>query len=280
MDKKMPLMLEDIFKLCWQTESASLVTLDNLVILEFAGNVRFVYLCIVKQALKNITTRKYMRIILKTSPNSIPVPFDYQSKLVGCIQKWLGADNDYHGKISLYSFSWLQEGKLVGGSLSFPLGARLFVSFYDDDAVKDIIRSILGDPAMFCGMSVTDITLADMPDFAGRDLFFCGSPILIKRRMEDGSCKQFNYQDSEANELMTETLLTKMREVGLEEDKTLDIRFDTSYGKKKLKLVHYRSIGNKASLCPVIIHAKPATKQFAWEVGIGNSTGIGFGAIY
>lgn len=221
-----------------------------------------------------------MRIILKTSPNSHPVPFDYQSKLVGCMQKWLGTDNDYHGKISLYSFSWLQEGKSVNGSLSFPLGARFFISFYDDNAIKDIIRTILGDPTMFCGMSVTDINLADMPDFAERDLFFCGSPILIKRRMDDGRYKQYNYLDCEANELMKETLLTKMRKAGLEEDKTLDIRFDTSYGKKKLKLVHYRNIGNKVSLCPVIIHAKPATKRFAWEVGIGNSTGIGFGAIY
>jgi CRISPR/Cas system endoribonuclease Cas6 (RAMP superfamily) len=30
----------------------------------------------------------------------------------------------------------------------------------------------------------------------------------------------------------------------------------------------------------VIIEGKPETKLFAWDVGIGNSTGIGFGAIY
>lgn len=70
-----------------------------------------------------------------------------------------------------------------------------------------------------------------------------------------------------------------MREAGLEDD-TLDIRFDTSYNKKKLKLVRYHGIGNKASICPVIIKAKPETKLFAWNVGLGNSTGIGFGAIY
>ena len=71
-----------------------------------------------------------------------------------------------------------------------------------------------------------------------------------------------------------------MREAGLEEDETLDIKFDTSYNRKRFKLIHYRGIGNKANLCPVIIKAKPETKLFAWTVGIGNCTGIGFGAIY
>ena len=112
-----------------------------------------------------------------------------------------------------------------------------------------------------------------------RELFNCASPILIKRKLADGSIKQFNFSDAEANQYLKETLLSKMREAGLEDD-TLDIRFDTSYNKKKLKLVRYHGIGNKGSICPVIIKAKPETKLFAWNVGLGNSTGIGFGAIY
>ena len=71
-----------------------------------------------------------------------------------------------------------------------------------------------------------------------------------------------------------------MKEAGLEEDEKLDISFDLSYSKKKLKLVRYHGIGNKASLCPVVIKGKPETKQFIWNVGVGNCTGIGFGAIY
>lgn len=221
-----------------------------------------------------------MRIILKTSPNSHPVPFDYQAKLVGCVQKWIGPDNDYHGKISLYSFSWLQDGKATQDALSFPHGARFFITFHDSNVTKTIIRTILADPTMFCGMEVRDITLAEEPDFSKRSLFFCASPILLKRRMEDGSYRQFNYNDAEAGTIMRETLLNKMRTAGMEEDETLEINFDSTYQKKKLKLTHYHGIGNKASMCPVIINAKPETKRFAWEVGIGNSTGIGFGAIY
>ena len=60
----------------------------------------------------------------------------------------------------------------------------------------------------------------------------------------------------------------------------LDISFDLTYAKKKIKFINYRGIRNKANLCPVYIKGKPETKAFAWNVGIGNSTGIGFGSIY
>ena len=36
-----------------------------------------------------------MRILLKTSANTTPVPFDYQQKLVGTIHKWIG-NNSIH----------------------------------------------------------------------------------------------------------------------------------------------------------------------------------------
>lgn len=219
-----------------------------------------------------------MRIHLKTTPNTTPVPFNYQQKLVGTIHKWIG-NNTVHDRISLYSFSWLNGGKMINNALHFKNGATMFISFYDEHIVKQIIKTILADSEMFCGLKVTEVTIDDDPQFSNRELFYCASPIFIKRKMLDGDIKQFNFNDAEANQCLKETLLSKMREVGLEDD-TFDIRFDTSFSKKKLKLVHYHGIGNKANLCPVIINGKPETKLFAWNVGIGNCTGIGFGAIY
>lgn len=220
-----------------------------------------------------------MRINLTISSNTAPVPFDYQQKLVGTIHKWIG-ENEIHDKLSLYSFSWLRGGVKAGNSLSFPKGTSFFISFYDSDVVRQIICSIRDFPEMFCGMYVTDITIEDDPDLSSRSEFFCGSPIFIKRRLETGEIKQYVYDDERTGELMKETLVSKMRAAGLEEDTTLDIRFDTSYSGKKTKLVRYHGISNKASMCPVIINGKPETKLFAWNVGIGSCTGIGFGSIY
>ena len=219
-----------------------------------------------------------MRIHLKTTANTQPVPFNYQQKLVGTIHKWLG-NNSIHGAISLYSFSWLKGGRKEGDALRFANGASMFISFFDDNYIRKIARSILDDPEMFCGLVVTSITIEDSPMIDDRELFFCASPIFIKRNHTDGTINHYNFTDPQANQFLKETLLYKMKIAGLK-DETLDIRFDTSYSKKKLKLVRYHGIGNKASICPIIIKGKPATKLFAWNVGVGNSTGIGFGAIY
>ena len=219
-----------------------------------------------------------MRIHLKTTANTNPVPFDYQQKLVGTIHKWIG-NNTIHDKISLYSFSWLNGGRMINNALQFSNGASMFISFYDDNVIKRIVRTILNAPEMFCGLAVTDITFDDESQLSERELFMCASPIFIKRKLENGSIKQYTYSDEQANLYLKETLLSKMKEAGIEDD-SLDIRFDLSYKNKKTKLVRYHGIGNKANFCPVIIKAKPETKLFAWNVGLGNCTGIGFGAIY
>lgn len=219
-----------------------------------------------------------MRIHLKTTANTSPVPFNYQQKLVGTIHKWIG-NNSIHDNISLYSFSWLNGGRKADNALDFSNGASMFISFYDETIIKQIIKSILDEPEMFCGLTVTGITINANPAVEDRELFYCAGPIFIKRKLEEGAVRQYNFNDKEAGSLLKETLLSKMKEVGLEDD-TLEIEFDTSFRKKRLKLVRYHNIGNKASICPVIIKAKPETKLFAWNVGIGNCTGIGFGAIY
>jgi CRISPR-associated endoribonuclease Cas6 len=63
------------------------------------------------------------------------------------------------------------------------------------------------------------------------------------------------------------------------EDNGLSIKFDTDYPRASTKMLNYNGIKNRASWCPVFIEGEPETKLFAWNVGLGNSTGIGFGAI-
>lgn len=221
-----------------------------------------------------------MRLYLKTSPNLNSIPFNYQQKLVGTVHKWIGSENDVHDAISLYSFSWLHGAMVNNGKLEFPNGAKMFVSFYDEAMIRQIMRTILDDPLMFCGLRVVDVSIEDNPEIADRSLFYCGSPVFVKRKLSDGNIKQYTYNDEEVDRLLKETLVTKMRKANLPEDDSLDIRFDRSFPNKKTKLITYRGIGNKASMCPLIINGSPKTKQFAWNVGIGNNTGIGFGSIY
>ena len=221
-----------------------------------------------------------MRIHLKTTANENLVPFDYQNKIVGTLHKWLG-ENEEHNLMSLYSFSWLHGSVREQNGLNFPKGASWFISFYDDTKVKKIVSDILKEPEMFAGMRVIDVVIEETPDLSSRELFYLGSPIFIKRAtIPGGKIQYYTFDDVQSSELMKNTLIHKMEIAGLPFDETLDISFDLTYAKKKIKYINYRNIRNKANMCPVYIKGKPESKAFAWNVGIGNSTGIGFGSIY
>jgi CRISPR-associated endoribonuclease Cas6 len=217
-----------------------------------------------------------MRIHLSVSAPKNPLPFDHQHLLVGTIHKWLGW-NEEHGKVSLYSFSRLEGGKKIKTGLLFENGASFFFSSHHPDLIKKLIEGIQADRTMFNGLEVSEILMQEDPDFNGRELFFPGSPVFIKRKNED-RVDHILYNDPKAGLYLKETLLTKMKKAGLK-DETLEISFDTHYRKAGSKMVTYNGIKNKASWCPVLIKCKPETKLFAWNVGLGNSTGIGFGAI-
>ena len=57
------------------------------------------------------------------------------------------------------------------------------------------------------------------------------------------------------------------------------MRFDENYSNPKIKGTFYKKHKKKGSICPVIIEVSPESIAFAWNVGIGNNTGMGFGAL-
>ena len=217
-----------------------------------------------------------MRIHLKITTAGELIPFDHQPLLTGTIHKWLGW-NEEHGEISLYSFSQLLGGKASPNGLRFERGTSFFFSTYNSDLIKKLISGIQADPTLFHGLKVHEIIIQEDPDLSDRELFFVASPIFIKRRNGE-KVDHIIYDDSRANAYLEETLLSKMKKAGIS-DETFRIRFEVDYPKAGTRKITYNNVQNRASWCPVIIEGKPETKLFAWNVGLGNSTGIGFGAI-
>lgn len=217
-----------------------------------------------------------MRIHLKIKSKNQVIPFNHQPLMVGTIHKWLGW-NEFHGTIALFSFSRLEGAKPIKEGLKFEKDTTFFISAYDVNVIKALIKGIQADPTMFYDLEVEEIIIEQDPDLTQQEYFQIGSPIFIKRNEED-HIVHYTFNDPKSNELLKETLLTKMKKVGLEDD-TLEISFDLKYSNAKTKLIDYSGIKNRANWCPVIIKGKPETKLFAWNVGLGNSTGIGFGAI-
>lgn len=217
-----------------------------------------------------------MRIHLKVAKSRKIIPFNHQPILTGVIHKWLG-ENKEHGKVSLYSFSQLTSGNVVSGGLRFESGSSFFFSSHDPILIKKMIDGIQTDPKMFHGLEISEIIFQNDPDLSDRELFSLASPVFIKRRIGD-NIHHILFDDHRASDFLKETFITKMNIVGII-DNDIKIRFDTSYPKARTKLLTYNNVKNRASWCPVIIEGKPESKLFAWNVGLGNSTGIGFGAI-
>lgn len=219
-----------------------------------------------------------MRIELHLTPNQATVPYNYQRALVGAFHKWLG-ENELHDDISLYSLSWLKGGK--GRSdrkgLEFKHGATMTISSPLSDLHKAAIDGIFKDQMINWGMRVREVRMQTVPEFSNKHRFVAASPILIKRYDTESRTQQYFYPNHpESNTYMTETLKSKMNKIGM--DLPISVAFDPN-AQWKVKMIDYNGIQIKATPCPVIIEGDPKALQFAWQVGVGNSTGIGFGAL-
>jgi CRISPR-associated endoribonuclease Cas6 len=219
-----------------------------------------------------------MRLHLTTTPNETLVPFNYHPQLVEVLHKWLGITQP-DGKPALYSFSWLQNAMVSETGLNYPAGAKFFISFHNDESLRQALKSILNDAGICFGMQVTDVTIEENPDLTDKTLFRCANPIFV-RNYENGQYIHYTYKDEIAGKLLEKMLARKMELAGLPKDESLKIQFDCSTGAPKTKIIDYKGIENRVNLCPVMIEGRLDTKQFAWNVGLGHSTGIGFGSIY
>jgi CRISPR-associated endoribonuclease Cas6 len=219
-----------------------------------------------------------MRLYLKFNKSDHIIPFNYQHYLTGALHKWIGHKNDIHGKISLHSFSWLQNIKANGDKgISLTKDSYFFISAFDDSLIQKILLGIIKDPTLFADLRVTDAQIVEQPVFSKKETFLAASPIFIKRRF-DNKIFHITYEDPASSQYLTETIQKKLISVGLPSE-GIRIAFDTSSHSPRLKIVRYKEIENRVNVCPVTIEGTPEQIAFAWKTGIGNSTGIGFGAL-
>ena len=220
-----------------------------------------------------------MRIYLHLTPNAEPVPFDYQQSLVGAFHKWLG-ENELHDDISLYSLSWLEGGRMRQDrqGLEFRRGAGFFISSPLQTLHQNAVAGIFKDQYIRWGMKVAEVRMNPTPEFGNEQRFLVQSPILIKRaRTDDPHQQYYFYDDPESGKYMTETLQKKLSRFNLSAD--VSVEFDRIFARPQIKKTTFNNIDIKASICPVIVKGDPQAVRFAWDVGVGNSTGIGFGAL-
>lgn len=221
-----------------------------------------------------------MRLHLYLEANQA-VPFDYLPALKGAFHLWTGHNEALHDGLSLYSYSWLRGGRAGRGGIRFGEGAHWFISAPDRAVIHTIISGVLRAPDIGLGLRVQDVRMQEAPEFAaGEQPFRVASPVFIKHETEKGKPADHLLPGHElADELLTTTLRHKLRQAGLD-DAEAGVRFDPAHiASAKSKLFQYKQVQCRSSICPVLVSGSAEQIQFAWEVGVGHSTGIGCGAL-
>lgn len=209
------------------------------------------------------------------------VPFDYLATLKSAFHRWAGHDHALHDGLSLYSYSWLHGGRAGRGGIRFAEGASWFISAPDEAVIHELVSGVVRVPHLDLGLAVRDVRLQRAPEFAaGEQPFRVASPVFIKHEVEKGKPADHLLPGHElADELLTATLRHKLRQAGLE-DTGAAVRFDPAFiATAKSKLFQYKQVQCRGSICPVLVSGSAAQIGFAWEVGVGHSTGIGCGAL-
>lgn len=210
--------------------------------------------------------------IFLTKPN-VNIPINNQKELNSFIHRCIGKDNKYHNSFSDYAISSLQGGKLgTNGNLVFESNPYFVVSSENAEFISTFMMGI-----QFGGEKMFDMEFARMEpcefkvhDFV--DNVVTISPILIKK---DG--RKLTYKDEGWLEAINLNCKQKLEHAGINDNTfAVEIR---NIDKAKVKNVHVGDVFNPCSMISLKVRGTKKARTAIYNMGIGNSTGSGFGSI-
>lgn len=191
---------------------------------------------------------------LKFNIDGFVYDHDYYVKLLGFVHKIIG-ENNIHDGISLYSYSNVHNDSFTFAALDENLYLRILDNFYKNMKMWD-------------GCTLKSIDVLQI--FNEKQIFKCASPFFIKDKNNN------HLIFKQANLRAEAILLKKANFAGINLNKfEIDFIFF-----RKTKLIKIHDVNNKCFISSVKIKGDQKTIDFATKVGIGNSTGCGFGFIY
>ena len=215
-----------------------------------------------------------IRINLKYPVTDVPV--NNQHYLNGFIHESFGENNPYHDSFSNYSISSLQGGKLNGDkkTLNFKNeNPHFFISGNDDFIIFAINAFTKSQSSMF-GMKYDSIGVFD--DFKLNKYFddvITISPIIIKN---DKNWK-ITIKDDDFLNYLIKNCQQKLLHEGIV-DNTFNIEIINPH-KAKTKCIWVGNVFNPCSNVRLRIYGKKETRNLLYNMGLGGSTGSGFGCV-
>lgn len=217
-----------------------------------------------------------MRAYLKIQAKNCMIPIDHRDQLIQIIHRWLGWEKtpQMHPP---FSFSRFEGGRNSLQGISFMDDTTFFFSSPDASLVKKLAAGVNSSPTLFNGLKVIEVKTVEDPDLSKRELFYAASPLLLTYKVS-ATIEYIVFNAPNAEAFLKQHTLNKLNEAGIS-DTTFDIGFDPNYTNAGTKKIIYNGNTMRTSWCQIILKGLPETKQFIWNIGLGDGNEIGFGAI-
>lgn len=207
------------------------------------------------------------------------IPFNNQHQMNGFIFTMLGEKaSKYHESFSNYSISSIQGGRMNEDKSGLIFNGEPYIQITSDDIsvcndfVCAIINSIDNKSANFFGLHPTRFETFDFPCGKKFDIIRTISPILLKN---DG--RKLTVSDEGWIELLNKKCKEKLQHQGIE-DNSFKIVIGNNANIKR-RMVYVGEVFNPCTDGVFTVYGKEETRKKLYNMGIGNSTGTGFGAV-
>lgn len=225
------------------------------------------------------------------------VPINNNHLLTSYIHKCLGVNNKYHDTVNNYSISQISGGKMNSDkeTLNYKNGAFFVVSSLDLEFINTLMIGIMTNKeGIGYGLFFNNFDTIQEKFVDGWNNFATLSPFLMddkeKSLNNDGKRVFLTMRDENFVENVENYLKTKISAI----DEKLDIsnfkiNIDVNHTSHKVKTIMMKkkkkdgtmiNVKNVANQCHISIFTNKKVAELLYNIGIGKSTGCGFGSIY
>ena len=222
----------------------------------------------------------YIKVCLrpKDGNRNIRIPVrECQKQMNSYVHHVLGPDNPYHDRFSHYNISELLGMKIDPKTNEYYLDERsvprFTVSVYNDEPfLENFIEGLYRHTGDIFGLVFDYMELNEFHVHDYCDKIVTTSPILLK--VND---IKISVEDEGFIEQLTQHCIKKLQRSGIV-DKTFSLKIRRpDRARKKLKWV-----GGTWNICSNVslrVAGKPETRRALYQLGLGCSTGSGFGSV-
>lgn len=208
---------------------------------------------------------------------------DNQHLINSFIHKCLGVNNKYHDSPSDYCISTLRGGKFKNDALLyFPKNnCYLIVTALDMEFLNKLLAGILNNPFFTDDIVFKGIDFITETLYKDYNKFITLSPILLREttNWEENKYKFITLKDDNFISKLEEQTKRKLLKVS----PNLDLsRFKIELlenKNNKVKSLLIKNVINHGSVCKLKIYANQETTNLIYKLGLGQSTGCGFGTL-